>query len=252
VILVSVGQKETPNVAGVLPEPSKIRMKHVQPEVLVRKGDAAIHDEDIALLLDGEAVHADFAEAAERYEANAVCGRGRHVVDDCNANSANVAARTRAPAKTKRRFSEVDVAEIKQVSPEEAQDLLQQGYVYVDVRSEPEYEQGHVPGALNVPLNQRSMGRMTPNPDFLTVMKNAFAPDERIVVGCGSGPRSAKAAQMLAEAGFTEIVELGVGFDGKRDAFGRIDPGWSRKGLPVEKGNTPGGVYEDVKQRTRG
>jgi rhodanese-related sulfurtransferase len=38
------------------------------------------------------------------------------------------------------------MSEIKSVSPEQAQSLLD------DVRSEPEFEQGHVPGAVNVPL----------------------------------------------------------------------------------------------------
>ncbi|HEY3253455.1 MAG TPA: rhodanese-like domain-containing protein, partial [Polyangiaceae bacterium] len=46
----------------------------------------------------------------------------------------------------------VNVAEIKPVTPEEAAELLSQGHVYVDVRSEPEFEAGHPAGALNVPL----------------------------------------------------------------------------------------------------
>lgn len=142
------------------------------------------------------------------------------------------------------------MAEIKRISPEEAQTLLQGGYVYIDVRSEPEFEQGHVPGAFNVPLLQREAGRMTPNASFLAVMQNAFVKDQPLIVGCQSGSRSARAAQMLSDAGFSEIVELAVGFDGKRDAFGRIDPGWSRKGLPVETGKPSGQSYADVQRKT--
>jgi rhodanese-related sulfurtransferase len=66
------------------------------------------------------------------------------------------------------------VAQIRTVTPEEAAALLAEGYVYVDVRSEPEFEAGHVPGALNVPLLHQGPGGMSANPEFLSVMQQAF------------------------------------------------------------------------------
>src|SRR5262245_24358129 len=83
------------------------------------------------------------------------------------------------------------VAPIQRVSPEEAVALLDQGYVYVDVRSEPEFEAGHVPGAFNVPLKHAtSLGaEMTPNDEFLDVMRAAFAKDDKLLLGCRSGRR---------------------------------------------------------------
>jgi rhodanese-related sulfurtransferase len=138
---------------------------------------------------------------------------------------------------------------IRSVSPEEAAALLADGYVYVDVRSEPEFEAGHVPGALNVPLLHQGAGGMTPNPDFLAVMQQAFAPIEKLVVGCKAGGRSKKAADQLAQAGFSELTEMSAGWDGSRDAFGRVVPGWSKKGLPIEPGIPAGQAYADVKQR---
>jgi rhodanese-related sulfurtransferase len=139
---------------------------------------------------------------------------------------------------------------IKAVSPEEAARLLEQGATYVDVRSEPEFEQGHVPGALNVPLlHQAPGGGMQENTEFLTVMQTAFAKHEKLVIGCKSGGRSRRAATLLVQAGFEDIADLVSGFEGGRDAFGRPLPGWSKKDLPIETGRSAGQTYADVKQR---
>jgi rhodanese-related sulfurtransferase len=138
---------------------------------------------------------------------------------------------------------------IKAVSPEEAAALLAEGYVYVDVRSEPEFEAGHVPGALNVPLLNQGPGGMTANPEFLQVMQQAFGITEKMVVGCKAGGRSKKAVDQLSAVGFNELVEMSAGWDGSRDAFGRAIPGWSKQGLPIEQGKPAGQAYADVKQR---
>jgi len=131
------------------------------------------------------------------------------------------------------------VADIRRVSPEEAKELLDQGYSYLDVRTEPEFEAGHVPGAYNVPVSRKSI----PNPDFLAVIASHFEKDVPLVVGCHTGSRSQRAAIILAEAGYTNVVELRTGFAGSRDAFGRPEPGWSKKGLPIETGSTEGRNY---------
>ncbi len=138
---------------------------------------------------------------------------------------------------------------IKSVTPEEAVALLKEGYVYVDVRSEPEFEAGHVPGALNVPLLHQGPGGMTPNPEFLTVMQQAFSADEKLVIGCKAGGRSKKASDALAQAGFQTLADMTAGWDGSRDAFGKPLPGYSKLGLPVEQGKPAGQAYADVKQR---
>ncbi len=135
------------------------------------------------------------------------------------------------------------------MSIDEGKALLAEGYVYLDVRSEPEFEAGHPPGALNVPLLHAGAGGMTPNPDFSRVVEAAFGRGERLIVGCRSGSRSLKAARLMVQAGFTEVVDLRPGWDGARDAFGRLEPGWSRCELPIETGKAPGQRYEDVKSR---
>lgn len=140
----------------------------------------------------------------------------------------------------------------KSVSVDEAKKLLDEGYVYVDVRSEPEFEAAHVPGALNVPLSHRGPQGLVPNPEFMSVMQAAFAKDEKLVVGCKSGGRSRRAAGLLEQAGFTEVVEMSAGIDGGRDAFGRALKGWVQEGLATEAGAPDGQRYSDVKQRAPG
>jgi rhodanese-related sulfurtransferase len=142
------------------------------------------------------------------------------------------------------------MSEHRRVTPEEAQQLIAQGYLYVDVRSVPEFEQGHVPGALNVPLLHSAAGGMQENPEFLSVMERAFDKSEKLLLGCRSGNRSFRAAKMLTAAGFENVTELLTGWEGSRDAFGRPQPGWNKKGLPVETGNPEGQSYEAVQHRT--
>lgn len=140
---------------------------------------------------------------------------------------------------------------VLRVSPEEAQALIGEGYVYVDVRSEPEFERGHPAGALNVPISNRGPTGLVPNTEFMAVMEAAFGKNDRLVIGCQTGARSMKAARMLHDAGFTNLRELRTGFEGARDAFGRVEPGWNKKGLPVGTGFPPGQSYDDVKRRAR-
>jgi rhodanese-related sulfurtransferase len=142
--------------------------------------------------------------------------------------------------------------DIKRVSPQEALDLTQQGYTYVDVRTEQEFEAGRPAGSFNVPLAQMGGGGMTPNPDFLTVMEAAFAKDAKLVIGCKAGGRSLRAAQALVGAGFTNVIDQRAGWDGARDAFGRMgEAGWSPAGLPAEQGAAPGHDYAAMKTKTK-
>jgi rhodanese-related sulfurtransferase len=141
------------------------------------------------------------------------------------------------------------MSEIRRIAPEEASALLAEGYVYVDVRSEPEFEGGHVPGAYNVPISHQGPSGLVPNPDFLDAMQAAFEKGERLVVGCRSGARSLRAAKALVDAGFQNVVDLRTGWEGARDAFGKVEPGWSKIGLPTELGSPEGRRYADVRRR---
>jgi rhodanese-related sulfurtransferase len=142
---------------------------------------------------------------------------------------------------------------VKRVSPAEARDLIdKQGYVYVDVRSVPEFAAGHPKDAYNVPLMNMGPGGMAPNPEFLAVM-GTFPKDAKLVVGCKAGGRSARAASMLESAGYTSVVDQRAGFEGAPDpATGRItEPGWRPAGLPVTSDARPDRTYEALQAKRR-
>ncbi|HXJ21573.1 MAG TPA: rhodanese-like domain-containing protein [Polyangia bacterium] len=124
---------------------------------------------------------------------------------------------------------------VKRVTPPEAAALLEQGWSYLDVRSIPEFEAGHPPGAANIPLLHFTGGRMSPNPDFQKVVQAVYPPDTKLVVGCKMGGRSLQAAALLEAAGYTSVVDMRGGFAGEQDAMGRVTcAGWAGQ-LPVEQ-----------------
>jgi rhodanese-related sulfurtransferase len=139
---------------------------------------------------------------------------------------------------------------IPQLTPEEAHTLLSQGYRYIDVRTEPEFANGHPAGAVNIPIAvpDPATGQITINPDFLSVVEAHFPKDAKIVCGCQSGPRSQRAAEMLAQAGFQTVVNMQGGFGGARDQMGRtITPGWSESGFPVCRDCGPENSYAGLR-----
>lgn len=145
------------------------------------------------------------------------------------------------------------MSKIPRHSPQEVHQLVtEQGYVHIDVRTQAEYEAGHPAGALNIPSMLAGPAGMTPNPEFERIVNALFPKDAKIVVGCRSGARSLRAAELLTHHGYTAIVDQRAGFEGSRDPSGRvIEAGWGGSGLPVEK-VTPGGSYAEIKAKVGG
>jgi rhodanese-related sulfurtransferase len=135
---------------------------------------------------------------------------------------------------------------VRRVLVDEAKQLIDEGWTYLDVRSVPEFAAGHPEGAYNIPLLHMGPGGMQPNSDFLAAVERTFARDAKLVVGCQSGGRSLRAASALEAAGFTNVVDHRSGFQGSHDALGRIEPGWSTRGLPVSRTPAPGRSWDDV------
>src|ERR1700730_6852888 len=104
------------------------------------------------------------------------------------------------------------------IAPKEASDKLAEGWTYVDVRTTQEFEAGHPAGSVNVPLMHGGGAGMSPNPDSVRVMVASFAKDAQIIVGCKSGGRSLRAAQMLLAEGFTNVLDQRAGWDGAPSA----------------------------------
>ncbi len=62
--------------------------------------------------------------------------------------------------------------------------MTAEDWVYVDVRTVEEFDQGHVPDAFNVPFafSDPAVG-MVPNPEFVEVIKHHFTFDSYLVLG---------------------------------------------------------------------
>lgn len=136
------------------------------------------------------------------------------------------------------------------IMPEEAARLIkEEGYAYVDVRSIPEFEEGHPDPAVNIPIMHADprTGQMTPNPDFLSVMAACYPKDTRLVMGCRSGQRSARAMELLLQSGYATVVNMRCGFGGERNAMGQVvQPGWLDRGLPTSSDNGDGVSYASL------
>jgi phage shock protein E len=95
----------------------------------------------------------------------------------------------------------------------------------IDVREPKEFEAGHVPGAVNIPIDElaKMIGAMD------------VSKDTTVVTVCEHGGRSSRAAVELKKLGF------------KTTSFCRLD-GWKEKGYKVESGDgkprKTGGVYK--------
>ncbi|MHB8438120.1 MAG: rhodanese-like domain-containing protein [Acidimicrobiales bacterium] len=96
------------------------------------------------------------------------------------------------------------------IDPGEADNLVRDGAIVLDVREHDEWEAGHIPGALHLPVGHLEKG-------FATLPR-----DRRIVVVCRSGNRSAMATTFLVRSG-SDAVNLGGGMQA-----------WAAAGLPVE------------------
>ena len=88
-----------------------------------------------------------------------------------------------------------------QISQEKAKVMMEadDGHVIVDVRTQDEFDEGHIPGAICIP--NESIGDKQPSelPDL----------DQSILVYCRSGRRSKEASQKLTDIGYTNVYEFG-------------------------------------------
>ena len=123
---------------------------------------------------------------------------------------------------------------VRRVSPREAHELVTRaGYTYLDVRHRDDFADGHPPGALNVPFDPAAASAAAA---FVEAVAARLPRTAKLVVGCRVGVRSLGAARALLAAGFAEVVDQRAGWEGARDAFGRVvERGWKSEGLPVEE-----------------
>lgn len=141
------------------------------------------------------------------------------------------------------------------ITAKQAKELLDRraGYIYLDVRTIKEFADGHVPGAINIPVMQfdSKTQRMAMNDDFLASVKKEIPKTSHIIVGCKSGGRSARSQKIMHTAGYKNVANMLGGFHGKKNKAGEIIyPGWSMMGYPIERENVNdrGLAYLDIQQ----
>ena len=89
----------------------------------------------------------------------------------------------------------------QQIAQEKAKEMMDtQEVIILDVREQSEYDSGHIPGAVLLPVGTI---------DEATAAAAIPAKDSTVLVYCRSGNRSKTAASALAELGYTNLYEFG-------------------------------------------
>ncbi len=96
---------------------------------------------------------------------------------------------------------ETETVVYKKISAEEAKNIMdtKEGVTILDVRNEDEYEEGHIPNSTLLPLYDLET-------EIETVVENK---DYTILIYCRSGRRSALAANILIDLGYTDVYDFG-------------------------------------------
>ena len=86
----------------------------------------------------------------------------------------------------------------REIQGGDARKLVASGARLLDVRSPGEFAGGHLPGAVNIPVQdlERRLAEVGPT-------------DGELIVYCRSGHRSSRATELLRQHGFTKVHNLG-------------------------------------------
>ncbi len=118
-------------------------------------------------------------------------------------------------ADAKTRIREVSATEAAEAAKQDPRTLI------LDVREPAEWAEGHIPGALLVP---RGMLEAKADLEYANREPRLADRSQAMIVHCASGGRSALAADVLQEMGFTNVRSMAGGI-----------AAWKEKGLPIEK-----------------
>ena len=112
---------------------------------------------------------------------------------------------------------------IEELLPPAAKEEVDGGAVLIDVRDPDRYEAGHLAGAVNVPSGESA--RDAHDAAYADAIEKAVAgPEDRVILVCGEGNRSARAADALQnEHNFKHVASIIGG-----------SKLWNELGYPVE------------------
>jgi rhodanese-related sulfurtransferase len=112
---------------------------------------------------------------------------------------------------------------VREISAAEAKEMVEADpdALVLDVREPHEWDMGHIPGAVLVPLGQLDLlaDPSGPRPDPDLTERTA----KLIVTHCATGKRSILAADLLQKLGYRNVVSMKAGF-----------VGWAREGYPID------------------
>ena len=113
---------------------------------------------------------------------------------------------------------------IREISAEQFHDAIQSNrqHIVLDVREPDEHKSWRIPGSVLIPR-----GMLEPSVDLENPHRNkqiANARGEKIVVYCGTGGRSALAADVMQKMGFVDVESLAGGITN-----------WRNLGYPIEQ-----------------
>lgn len=102
------------------------------------------------------------------------------------------------------------------ITADEAKALMDEGSpTIVDVRTAQEYADGHIPGAINIPVE--SIGSEKP--------AELADTDAQLIVYCRTGVRSKQASDKLMELGYQHVNDMGGIVDWNGDTVAGAEPG---------------------------
>ena len=104
--------------------------------------------------------------------------------------------------------------QIEEVSPEDVKAMIARGekVVYLDVREPSEWNLGRIPRAVHLPLG-----------NLATKIESLVDRQERVVVYCARGNRSALAALTMQQMGYEKVASMARGIGGWVDVNGEVE-----------------------------
>jgi rhodanese-related sulfurtransferase len=137
--------------------------------------------------------------------SQAIAGTEGEVIDNSSKINEDISVDELTESKEGEEIEEVESsaeekpAEVMPISVERVHEIIENGedYIILDVRNQDEYDNGHIEGAVLIPVSELE-GRLDELPA-----------DKPIITYCKSGARSATASSLLVENGFREVYDMG-------------------------------------------